>query len=90
MYTYYRSSGNKAFAVTYFVVMYTMMNVLLLNLFLAILLDSYAAKASDEDILKEEEEEEVDEDIGPVYICLHLIKYRVVKCCCCKKKEMEG
>jgi len=63
--------------IVFFILMYTLMNVLLLNLFLAILLDSYGRKPTEEEI-KEEEEEEADEDIGPVYICLHIMKYRTL------------
>jgi hypothetical protein len=81
MYSYYRGADSKGAAclsVVYFVVMYILMNVLLLNLFTAILLDSYSTKPSDEDAVRQEEEEEAEEDIGPVYICLHLIKYRML------------
>jgi hypothetical protein len=61
--------------IAFFVIMYTLMNVLLLNLFLAILLDSYGKKPTEEEI-KEEEEEEVDEDIGPVFIFLQMLKFQ--------------
>ena len=47
-----------------------MMNMLLLNLFLAILLETYGAKPKDDDLIDEDEEEEGKEDIGPLYICL--------------------
>ena len=81
MYDFYRylkqtphssSPGGAVGAIGFFVLMYIMMNMLLLNLFLAILLDSYGNKPNDYEEMKEEEEEENAEDIGPVYICLHL------------------
>ena len=75
-------------AICFFVLMYIMMNMLLLNLFLAILLDSYGTKPDEYDELKEDEEEEQAEDIGPVYICLHLLQIRLQMtfsklCPCC-------
>jgi len=75
--------------------MYIMMNMLLLNLFLAILLDSYGNKPNDYEEMKEDEEEENAEDIGPVYICLHLCQIRLQitfsKCfpCCIKPPHLK-
>ena len=45
-------------AICFFVLMYIIMNMMLMNLFLAILLDSYGTKPNDYDEMKEEEEEE--------------------------------
>ena len=63
MYDFYRHMEFKAPAaawgsIAFFVIMYIMMNLLLLNLFLAILLDSYGNKPDDYEEIKEEEEED--------------------------------
>ena len=75
MYSYYRafhiSSKVSAYLVVlFFIIMFVFMNMLLLNLFLAILLETYGDKPKDDDLIAEDNDEEAEEDIGPVYIAL--------------------
>jgi hypothetical protein len=83
MYSYYRAlieqSSSKAYvSLVFFVVMYILFNMLLLNLFLAILLETYGEGSEDaeEKLIMEKEEEE---DIGVCYICFKMCLSRFMR-----------
>jgi len=69
----------KNLTIFFFVSMYIMMNLLMLNLLLAILLNSHAQKPNEDDMLEEAETEEENADIGPIYTYLFLLQYRIQK-----------
>ena len=56
--------------------MFIILNMLLLNLFLAILLETYG-KTDEDEMCDEFDAGEDEEDIGPLYIWLHMTKYSI-------------
>ena len=70
MYVHYRALRENSkvrayFSLAFFVCMYILFNMLLLNLFLAILLETYGQVPQ----VEEELDDENKEDIGAMYIC---------------------
>ena len=81
MYDHYRailkqSKVQAYICIGFFFIMFIILNMLLLNLFLAILLETYG-KTDEDEMCDEFDAGEDEEDIGPLYIWLHMTKYSI-------------
>jgi hypothetical protein len=101
MYDHYRAilqTQDKAMAsltIIFFVILFIFMNWILMNLFLAILLDSYGNKPADADMMLEDMADEKMDEIGPLYACMTTCSFKLRNCCerkcpCLKKKNEEN
>jgi len=84
MYDHYRAMKTPLegyLTIIFFSNLFFALNLMMLNLLLAILLKSHAIKPTEDQILDEAEKEEEAGDIGPVYVCLYSCKIRMQKCC---------
>ena len=84
MYDHYRATG--AFTIVYFIFLFIFGNLILLNLFLAILLKNFEEPPGQEE---EEDEEEDDGRLKKIKCCLLKMCTPCMRCCM-RKKTPEG